>query len=71
MNATSKHGPEWSHVKIVRHELKSDGSKLGDPEVECLECGHQFRAGVSRIRAHLLGTGLGVAACNSISGKKC
>ena len=33
MNATSKRGPEWSHVKIVRHELKPDGSKRDDPEV--------------------------------------
>ena len=35
MNATSTRGPEWSHVKIVRQELKPDGSKRGDPEVEC------------------------------------
>ena len=62
-----KRGFEWSHFKVLHQEVNSDGSKKGDPKVECLHCKHVFFGGATRLRSHLLRTKKGVAACESIS----
>lgn len=67
MSGISRLGAEWSYVKIKHQPLKPDGTKRGDPEIECLQCGHVFRGGASRIRSHLLGTKDGVSACDAVS----
>ncbi len=67
MSGISKFGDEWSYVKIKHQPLNANGTKRGDPEVECLQCGHMFRGGASRIRSHLLGTKDGVSACEKVS----
>lgn len=56
-------GKEWDFVVVTKAvEL----GQQGDPEVQCIFCTHDpFRAGATRIRAHILGDrpGLGIAAC--------
>jgi hypothetical protein len=54
-------GPEWRHV-VVKEEPEK-----GLPKVQCIYCDRQFNGGPFRIRAHLLGTRIGVAPCQSVS----
>lgn len=53
-------GPEWRHV-IIQHEPEK-----GLPDVKCIYCDKEFNAGPFRIRAHLLGTRIGVAPCQKV-----
>lgn len=67
MPGAPKRGIEWLSYKVLHQEVKSDGSKKGDPKVECIHCKHVFFGGATRLRSHLLGTKQGVSACTCIS----
>jgi hypothetical protein len=54
-------GPEWRHVVIKNEPAK------GLPDVQCIYCDKQFNGGPFRIRAHLLGTRIGVAPCQQVT----
>ena len=56
-------GKEWDYVVVT---IEVTAGQNGDPEVECIFCTREpFRAGATRIRAHILGDrpSLGVSAC--------
>ena len=67
MPGAPKRGFKWLSVKILHQEVKTDGTKRGDPKVECLHCKHILFGGATRVRSHLLGTELGVSACTCVS----
>ncbi len=56
-----RRGPEWNYVTVLKEFPKKD------PVVQCMapNCGKKFRAGATRIRAHLLHVrpALGVGKC--------
>jgi hypothetical protein len=56
-------GAEWKHVTI---EKEIDEGQKGDLTVKCSHCDKIFKGGATRIRAHLFGTRLGVAACEKV-----
>ena len=44
VNAASKLRDGWTYVKIRHQPLNANGTKRGDPEAECLQCGLPFNA---------------------------
>lgn len=54
----TKRGPEWAFVE----ELKP-GKHTS--RLRCKSCGHEFQAGATRIKEHILGVGINVNHCSS------
>ena len=53
-------------IEIAPDPSGKNGKPGPNPEVQCVNCDHTFKGGVSRQRAHLLGQALGVSKCEKV-----